>query len=217
MENRVLQTTKEEKKVYEEENVFHQVQITKKIWYHSNVEYATLKMNYDLDNQLVKVMFHLDSSDRGVNWLVADNLYEVSYYIETDGKKAIEHAISYQCSEPIKFKQYTLENNVIISKAIDGTKDNPTVEYLEKERGGLYPDVIKSQTLNKDHIQYLCDKEFMSESSIHTIESVLDIIFELYPELEADLRNIGYYGTISDDVKKYNETINNPVLVKVKK
>lgn len=217
MENRILQTTKEEQTVREDNKVFHQVQITKKICCNLDVEYATLKMNYDSNNQLTKVTFHLDSSNRGVNWIVTDNLYEASYYIEEGQKKTQDHSIFYQCSNPIKFEQHELENNVIISKTIDGTKKSPTIEYIEKEQGKLYPDVLRTETLNKEHIKYFCDKEFMSESSIKTIETILDIIFEIYPELELDLRNIGYYGTIYDEVKKYNETVNNQDFVKVKK
>lgn len=217
MESKILQTKKEEQTVREGNKEYRQIQITKKISHNSNIEYATMKMNYDLDNQLTKVTFNLDSSNRGVNWLVTKNLYEASYYIEEEQKKIQEHSISYQCSDPIKFEQYELKNNVIISKIIDGTKPSPTIEYIEKEQGELYPDAFRTQVLAKEHIKYFCDKEFMSESSIKTIETILDIIFEIYPELELDLRNIGYYGTIYDEVKKYNETINHQGVVKVKK
>lgn len=201
--NRIVKTFKEKDSILKDNKVLDQVKITKGIWYQNEVENACLKLNYkNYDkNDLESIEFDLLGTTRHINLEISDNQYVVIYEIMNKKKKIEVHSISYQIYPKIKLEQYNLEDNYITSLSIKENNERPTINFIAKEKGELYPDIMNSRVLDKNNLKYICDQTFMEDTSVLTIEMVLDIILEYYPEFEK-YRDFGYYGQLKEQLEK---------------
>lgn len=199
-ENRILNTYKEQKEISKDNKVFDQIKITKRLWNHNDIEKTCLKLNYD-KYDLESIEFDLSGTTRHINLEISDDQYVAIYEIMNERKKIEVHSISYQINPKMKLEQYNLEDNYITSLSIKENNKRPTINFMAKEKGGLYPDIMNSRVLDKNNLKYICDQTFMEDTSVLTIEMVLDIVFKYYPEF-AEYKNFGYYGQLKEQLEK---------------